>query len=91
MWGKIGASILRYRLPLAIMLIAFTAFMAYEAQFVRMSYKFAGVLPKDDSTYIEYDRFVKQFSEDGNVLVIGYRDPQYLEAREFPKVETTWK
>lgn len=87
MWGKIGASILRYRLPLAIMLIAFTAFMAYEAQFVRMSYKFAGVLPKDDSTYIEYDRFVKQFSEDGNVLVIGYRDPNIWKLENFRK----WK
>jgi predicted RND superfamily exporter protein len=87
MWGKIGASILRYRLPLAIMLIAFTAFMAYEAQFVRMSYKFAGVLPKDDSTYIEYDRFVKQFSEDGNVLVIGYRDPNIWKLENFKK----WK
>ena len=87
MWGKIGASILRYRLPLAIVLIAFTAFMAYEAQFVRMSYKFAGVLPKDDSTYIEYDRFVKQFSEDGNVLVIGYRDPNIWKLENFRK----WK
>ncbi len=87
MWGKIGASILRYRLPLAIVLIAFTAFMAYKAQFVRMSYKFAGVLPKDDSTYIEYDRFVKQFSEDGNVLVIGYRDPNIWKLENFRK----WK
>ncbi|MFY8136771.1 MAG: efflux RND transporter permease subunit, partial [Flavobacteriales bacterium] len=66
---------------------AFTAFMAYEAQFVRMSYKFAGVLPKDDSTYIEYDRFVKQFSEDGNVLVIGYRDPNIWKLENFRK----WK
>jgi hypothetical protein len=61
--------------------------MAYEAQFVRMSYKFAGVLPKDDSTYIEYDRFVKQFSEDGNVLVIGYRDPNIWKLENFRK----WK
>lgn len=87
MWGKIGANILRYRLPIAAIMIVFTAFMAYEAQFVRMSYKFGGILPKDDSTYIEYENFVKQFSEDGNVLVIGYRDPAIWKLENFTK----WK
>jgi predicted RND superfamily exporter protein len=74
-------------LPIAAIMIVFTAFMAYEAQFVRMSYKFGGILPKDDSTYIEYENFVKQFSEDGNVLVIGYRDPAIWKLENFTK----WK
>jgi uncharacterized protein len=74
MWGKIGAFILRYRLPIGIVLIVMTVFMGYESQFVRMSYKFGGVLPKDDSTYVEYERFIHQFSEDGNILAVGYRD-----------------
>ncbi len=87
MWGKIGALILRYRIPLGLIMIAFTAFMAYESQFVRMSYKFAGILPKDDSTYIEYSKFIEQFSEDGNVMVIGYRDPKIWELENFVK----WK
>jgi predicted RND superfamily exporter protein len=87
MWGKIGAFILRYRLPIAAVMILFTAFMAYEAQFVRMSYKFGGILPKDDSTYIEYENFVKQFSEDGNVLVLGYRDEAIWKLENFTK----WK
>lgn len=87
MWGSIGAFILRQRIPLGIALILFTIFMAYEAQFVKMSYKFGGILPKDDSTYIEYDRFVKQFSEDGNVLAIGYRDSAIWQVENFRK----WK
>ncbi|MEZ4799146.1 MAG: MMPL family transporter [Flavobacteriales bacterium] len=61
--------------------------MAYEAQFVRMSYRFAGILPEDDSTYIEYEKFTKQFSQDGNVLVIGYRDPAIWQLENFNK----WK
>lgn len=87
MWGKIGAFVIRYRLVFTLFLIAFTAFMAYEAQFVRMSYRFAGILPKDDSTYIEYENFTKQFSQDGNVLVIGYRDPAIWQLENFNK----WK
>jgi uncharacterized protein len=83
MWGKIGAFILRYRLPIGIALIAMTVFMGYESQFVRMSYKFGGVLPKDDSTYVEYERFIHQFSEDGNILAVGYRDDRIWELNNF--------
>lgn len=87
MWGKIGAFILRHRVPLGVFLLAFTAFMAWESRYVKMSYKFGGILPTDDSTYIEYDRFVQQFSEDGNVLAIGYRDSNVWKLDNFRK----WK
>ena len=85
MWGKIGAFILRQRIPLGLLLIAITGFMAWESQFVRMSYRFGGVLPKDDSTYVEYEKFIEQFGEDGNVLAIGYRDPKLWELQNFLK------
>ncbi|MFM7233406.1 MAG: efflux RND transporter permease subunit, partial [Flavobacteriales bacterium] len=49
------------------------------------SYKFGGVLPKDDSTYVEYQHFIEQFSEDGNVLAIGYRDERMWELHNFLK------
>jgi predicted RND superfamily exporter protein len=83
MWGTIGAHILRFRVVYGIILIVFTAFMGWEAQFVKMSYRFGGVLPEDDSTYIEYSRFIKQFSEDGNVMAIGYRDPAIWKLENF--------
>jgi predicted RND superfamily exporter protein len=74
MWAKIGAFILRQRIPLGIFMLVVAGFMAWESQYVRMSYKFGGILPEDDSTYVEYQKFIQQFSEDGNVLAIGYRD-----------------
>jgi|JI6StandDraft_1071083.scaffolds.fasta_scaffold03902_3 predicted RND superfamily exporter protein len=83
MWGKIGAFILRQRIPLGILLLAITMVMAWQSKNVRMSYRFGGVLPEDDSTYVEYQNFIKQFSEDGNVLAIGYRDPQIWELNNF--------
>lgn len=87
MWGKIGAFILRHRIPLGLVLIAFSVFMGYQSQFVRMSYKFGGILPEDDSTYIAYEKFIHQFSEDGNVMVIGYRSPDIWKQENFAK----WK
>ncbi len=85
MWGKIGAFILRQRIPLGILLLVITVLMAWQSQHVRMSYRFGGVLPEDDSTYVEYQKFITQFSEDGNVLAIGYRDPRIWELQNFIK------
>ncbi|MCZ8285189.1 MAG: patched family protein, partial [Bacteroidia bacterium] len=48
--------------------------MAYETSKIELSYDFAKILPDDDSSYVEYVRFKKQFGEDGNVMVIGFED-----------------
>lgn len=77
MWEKTAGFILRNRLALLAVVLVITVFMGYQAQFVTMSYKFGGILPKDDSTQVEYDRFTERFSEDGNVLVLGARGEKF--------------
>ena len=71
MWEKTAGFILRNRIALLVVVVLVTVFMAFQARTVTMSYKFGGILPKDDSTQIEYDRFTQRFSEDGNILVLG--------------------
>jgi len=83
MWAKIAAFILRNRILLGVLTLAITVFMGWEARNVRMSYKFSGVLPKDDPTFVEYQEFTKQFSEDGNVMVVGLNDPEIWELQNF--------
>ena len=73
MWERISGIILRNRLALLLGVGVITIFMAFSARSVTMSYKFGGILPKDDSTQVEYDRFTKRFSEDGNILVVGVK------------------
>ncbi len=73
MWQKVASLILRYRIALLVIILIITAFMGYEAQFVTMSYKFGGILPEDDSTQVEYERFTQRFAEDGNILVLGIK------------------
>ena len=87
MWGKIASFLLRNRILLGSILLALTLWMGWEARNVRMSYQFSGVLPHDDSTYIAYENFTKQFSEDGNVLVFGCEDPEIWELSNF----NAWK
>lgn len=85
MWNRLASFILRYRLPVLIALLAVTVFMGWQAQDVRMSYKFGGLLPSDDSTYIAYLDFLENFAEDGNVIVIGVGDDRLYEYENFSK------
>jgi uncharacterized protein len=71
MWESIARQVLKFRLPLLILLFSVTAFMAYHASKVQMSYDFTRTVPKDNAKSIEYEEFRKKFGEDGNLLVIG--------------------
>jgi uncharacterized protein len=78
-----GLFILRYRLVMLLILIGVTVFMAFQARTVKLSYKFAGLLPETDSTFVAYQRFVEQFSEDGTILVIGIEDKKLYTVENF--------
>lgn len=83
MWISLASFILRYRLPFLIVLLGITAFFGWQAQNVRMSYKFGGLLPEDDTTYVAYLDFLENFSEDGNVIVIGVEDSTLYQQKNF--------
>ena len=48
-----------------------TAGLGFMATKVGMNYKHGGLLPETDSAYVDYQRFLSTFKEDGNVLVVG--------------------
>ena len=83
MWSSIATFILRYRIPVLIFVAVATIFMGFEGRNVKMSYKFNGVLPNDDSTAIAYQKFLKEFSEDGNVVVLGVQGQQLYDYKNF--------
>jgi len=70
---------------LAILLVValLTAFLGFRATKVQMNYKHGGLLPKTDSAYVEYERFLKTFSEDGNVMVIGTQGEELYTPKNF--------
>lgn len=73
MWRKLGQFILKYRLPLLILLALLTAGMGYLAKKVELSYEFARAIPTDHPKYKAYQEFRQKFGEDGNLLVIGFQ------------------
>lgn len=83
MWKKFSTALLRNKLAFTLVLLLGTVFMAYETSRIELSYEFAKILPNDDSTYVEYLKFKKQFGEDGNVMVIGFEDKNIFELKKF--------
>jgi len=83
MWESIASIILRNRIAILIILAGITIFMAFQAKDVKETYRFGGLLPKDDSTYLEYDKFLSEFGQDGNVMVIGTQGKEIFELENF--------
>lgn len=83
MWESTGRFVLKYRIPLLFLLAASTAFMAWHASKVELSYEFSRAIPLDNPKYQQYQSFKKQFGEDGNLLVIGLQSNNLFNAALF--------
>ncbi|MFT3741009.1 MAG: MMPL family transporter [Breznakibacter sp.] len=50
-----------------------------------MSYQYGALLPKDDSTYIEYEQFLTLYGHESNMVVVGVHDPHFFRLDHFNK------
>jgi uncharacterized protein len=83
MWKTIVSILFRYRLVNVIVIVLLTAFMAYKAMNVQLSYELARMLPWTNKTSIEYENFKQMFGEDGNVFVAGIQNDKMYELNNF--------
>lgn len=83
MFIHISRFILRNRTLLIVILALCTAFMAYKGKDVKLSYENSSLLPEKDLTRIQYQEFKKLFGEDGNVIVIGTKNPDIFTLDHF--------
>lgn len=70
-WKVIASIILRYRIPILIVVILATAFMWWVRGTERM-HDFGKIVPATDPDFIEYQEFRQEFGDDGNGMVIGF-------------------
>lgn len=83
MWDNVARLIIRYRLPLILVIAIITGIMGYYATKVQMSYDFARTVPLDDPDNIMLRKFREQFGEDGNVIAVGFRDSSIYRQKNF--------
>ena len=78
MWEAVARVVLKYKWLLLVLLLVSTAFMAYHASKVELSYEFSKAIPTDNPKYQAYQDFRKKFGEDGNLFVIGIETNQFF-------------
>src|ERR1700683_207598 len=83
MWESIARLVLRYRLFLLVLLLSVTAFMAFHASKVQLSYDFTRTIPTDNPKYKEYQEFRKRFGDDGNMLFVAVQSDKLFNAEVF--------
>ena len=86
MWAWIASRVLRNRITILVVIGLLSVVMGYFATTVGMNFKRGGLLPRTDSAFVDYERFLSQFSEDGNVMVVGVEDERLYT----PKGFTAW-
>lgn len=87
MWNIISRFIIQYRIWLLVITTLITSFMAYKAKDVEITYDFVKVVPENDEDLIYFKDFLKTFGEDGNILVIGFKEPSVFELEKFKKFQ----
>jgi predicted RND superfamily exporter protein len=83
MWDKVAALIIRFRLPLIILIGLVTVAMGYYASKVEMSYDLARTVPADDPEMIFLQQFKKQFGEDANIIGLAVKDSAIYSIKNF--------
>lgn len=85
-WEFIARLILRNRIAIIIGIVIFTVLMATQWKYIRFTQTEANLIPADDQVNVDYDNFLKNFGEEGNLIVIATKDPKLFT----PKVFGAW-
>ncbi|MDQ6756565.1 MAG: MMPL family transporter, partial [Bacteroidota bacterium] len=91
MWQRLAKFVLRFRLPLLIILLGVTGGMAYLTSKVKVSYEFARAIPINNPKYQQYLSFKEKFGDDGNLLVIAVQTNNFFELNTFNAFNTLTK
>jgi predicted RND superfamily exporter protein len=60
-----------------------SAFFAFQAKNIQMSYEFKSLLPQSDSARIIYESFKEKFGSDGGVMFIAMQDSNFFKLDKF--------
>lgn len=82
-WAILSRFILKRRYFILIVIAAFTLFLASQMQYMRFSNTEANLLPENHIVNIEYNKFLKLFGEEGNLIILAVEDPTLFTPKKF--------
>jgi hypothetical protein len=80
-WNYIAGRILRNRVLFLILIGAFTVVMGFQWQNMRFTFTEANLLPDNHQVNIQYQSFLDKFGEEGNLIVVGFKDSTFFSAK----------
>lgn len=66
-----------------VIIAGFTYFLATQTQYIRISSTEANLLPENHSVNIEYNKFLKLFGEEGNLIILAVEDSTLFTPKNF--------
>lgn len=85
-WEFIARIILRNRIVLLCGIVLFTILMALQWSNIKFTQTEANLIPANDKVNLDYNHFLKNFGEEGNLIVIATKDKNLFT----PKVFKLW-
>ncbi len=82
-WSSLSRFILKRRYIILIVIAAITYFLASQMQYMRFSYTEANLLPQNHKVNVEYNKFLKLFGEEGNLIILAVEDSTLFTPKKF--------
>ena len=82
-WTKVAGIILRNRYLVLIIIAGITSFLASQMKYMKFSYTEANLLPENHIANLEYNTFLEIFGEEGNLVILGVKDPSIFTPKKF--------
>ena len=82
-WTYIARIIIKGRIPILIILAFITYLLATQMKYMRFSHSEANLLPKNHEVNLEYNKFLKIFGEEGNLIILATQDSTIYTAKKF--------
>ena len=82
-WTKVAGIILRNRYLVLIIIAGITSFLASQMKYMKFSYTEANLLPENHIANLEYNTFLEIFGEEGNLVILGVKDPTIFTPKKF--------
>jgi hypothetical protein len=82
-WTQVSRLILKSRYIILVIIAAFTYFLSTQMQYMRFSYTEANLLPENHQVNIDYNKFLKIFGEEGNIIILAVQDSTIFTPNKF--------
>lgn len=82
-WERLARVILKNRIAIIVVIAALSLFLGFQWRNLRMTYTEANLLPEQHLANRQYRDFLSKFGEEGNLIVLGFKDPKLFTPQNF--------